>query len=71
MKIISYGHIKPKQMTCKCCNAVFEYLPRDIETFHPGTQHAKNFVRCPVCGNVSWVNDMLIKHEKYAVFAEK
>lgn len=70
MRIVSYGHIKPKFMACSGCGAELEYLPRDIETMRPGTPHAKNFVRCPVCGHITWVNDMLIKHDKYAVFAD-
>ena len=71
MKIISYGHVKPKEMLCSNCGATYEYLPRDIETFRPGTRHAKNFVRCPVCGHVAFVNDMLIKHDEYLVFADE
>ena len=70
MKIISYGHVKPKAMLCRCCGATYEYIPRDIENFRPGTRYAKNFVRCPVCGHATWINDMLIKHEQYTIFAE-
>lgn len=69
MRIISYGHIKPKMMTCGGCGAVFEYLPRDIEIF-TGTRTPKNLVCCPVCGHVTFVNDKLIQHDKYTVFAE-
>ena len=70
MKIVSYGHIKPKEISCNSCGATLEYVPRDIETFRPGTHHAKNFVRCPVCKNAIWVNVMLVKHDKYTVFAD-
>ena len=71
MRILSYGHVKPKQVSCNCCGATLEYVPRDIETFRPGTRHAKNFVRCPVCRSVIWVNDMLVKNDKYMTFAEE
>lgn len=71
MRIVSYGHVKPKEMICKDCGAKYEYLPRDVQTFKPGTSSAKNFVRCPVCGNVAFVNIMLVKHDKYTVFKEE
>lgn len=71
MKIISYGYVQPKKKSCAECGATYEYLPRDIETFRPGTRNAKNFVRCPVCGNIAFVDDMLIKHDKYLVFANE
>lgn len=71
MKILSYGHVKPKIMTCGGCGAVYEYLPRDVETFQPGTKYAKNFVKCPVCRHTTWIDVMLIKHDKYLVFKEE
>ena len=71
MRIISYGHVKPKTMFCSCCGAVFEYLPRDIQNFRPGTPAARNFVRCPVCGHITWVKDVLVKHDKYLTFADE
>ena len=70
MRILSYGKVKPRTMICNCCDAKYEYVPRDIEVWRPGTQHSKNYVRCPACGNVNWVNVMLIKHDKYRVFKE-
>ena len=71
MKIIAYGHVKPKAMLCNGCGAKYEYVPRDVEVWHPGTAHAKNYVRCPVCGHITWVNVMLIKHDKYTTFKEE
>lgn len=68
MKILSYGHVKPKQQFCGGCGATYEYVPRDIETLHAGTSHAKNFVRCPVCGHAEWITETLVKHEKYVTF---
>ena len=71
MRIISYGHIKPKIMFCGGCGATYEYLPRDVQEFRPGIKFSKNFVKCPVCGHATWVNDMLIKHADYVIFADE
>lgn len=71
MKIISYGHVKPKETVCSTCGAQYEYVPRDIDVWRPGTKQAKAYVRCPVCGNITWVDVMLVKHANYTTFKEE
>ena len=69
MKIISYGHVKPKEKMCAGCGAVYEYLPKDIQNFNSGAKD-RNFVKCPVCGKVAWVDDVLIRHSDYVIFQD-
>lgn len=45
MRIIEYGHIKPKEIKCNHCGAVLEYLPNDLENW----SDYYCFLRCPVC----------------------
>lgn len=54
MKIIEYGHIKPKEVKCSHCGAILEYVPMDLEYWG---DH-RYFLRCPVCrGNITSDND--------------
>lgn len=54
MKIISYGNIKPKRLTCPSCEAVFEYERTDekrgrhIPLENEG-MNAVYYVCCPAC----------------------
>jgi hypothetical protein len=70
MEIVSYGHIKPKEEFCSSCGATLRYVPRDVQTFHPGTPNAKNFIRCPICGSPIFVNVTFAKNDKYITFAD-
>jgi hypothetical protein len=70
MKILSYGHVKPKEKMCAGCGAVYEYLPRDVQSLGSGTTKVRNFVKCPVCGHTSLVDDVLIKHSDYVIFQD-
>ena len=46
MRIVEYGHIKPRQVRCKRCGALLEYTDRDLISI------IKRYIlRCPVCGN--------------------
>ena len=45
MKIIEYGHIKPKEVKCNHCGAVLEYVPNDLQHWTNYTY----FLICPVC----------------------
>lgn len=44
MKIIEYGHIKPKEVKCKYCGAILEYVPTDVNVFED-----LYILVCPVC----------------------
>lgn len=61
MRIVRYGHIKPKIIKCNSCGAILEYVPKDIKAC--GTY----CLECPVCkeyirknndGNRFTVNDL-------------
>ena len=45
MKIIEYGHIKPREITCNGCGAILEYTDVDLTLLV-----SKYAVKCPVCG---------------------
>ena len=54
MKIIEYGHIKPKEVKCNHCGAVLEYVPNDFQHW----TYEKYYLICPVCrGNILRDND--------------
>ena len=36
MRVIEYGHIKPKQLKCNNCGCIFEYVPKDLKTYSKG-----------------------------------
>ena len=57
MKIISYGNIKPKRLTCPFCEAVFEYVQMDEERCRCAIPEGEYViigycVLCPVCQKV-------------------
>ena len=70
MEIISYGHIKAKQEFCNGCGATIKYVPRDVQTFKPGTAQSKTYVRCPICGSTIFVDVTFAKNDKYITFAD-
>ena len=45
MRVIEYGHIKPKQVKCNYCGAVLEYTDFDLSM----TRIGKYVLKCPVC----------------------
>lgn len=47
MRIVEYGHIKPREVKCNHCGAILEYL--DIDLRHVGDVY---FLVCPVCDKV-------------------
>ena len=71
MKIISYGHIKPKVMRCGGCGAVFEFLPRDVKNKNTGSSKSNNYINCPVCGHTISLSVRLKWHDKYLIFAKE
>lgn len=56
MKVINYGEVKPKELTCKGCSSQLEYTPYDVK-FHSKRFKVYNYVVCPVCGKWCYVND--------------
>lgn len=70
MEIVSYGHIKPKEEFCSSCGATLKYIPRDIQTWKPGTPNSRNFIRCPICGSPIFVDVTFAKNDKYITFAD-
>ena len=63
MKIIEYGHIKPKIIKCNHCGAILEYVPKDFKIF----REERFYLTCPVCkmnihknneGQLFTVNDL-------------
>ena len=47
MKILEYGHIKPKEVKCSHCGAILEFCNIDL-TYMSG----KYYIYCPVCGKI-------------------
>ena len=45
MRIVEYGHLKPKIVKCNHCGAILEYVPNDLEMW----SDCVDFLRCPVC----------------------
>lgn len=44
MRVIEYGHIKPKQIKCSNCGCILEYVPKDLKTYTTGY-----YILCPIC----------------------
>lgn len=54
MRVVEYGHIKPKVVKCNHCGCILEYVPNDLQYW----ADYKYFLRCPVCkGNIFKDND--------------
>lgn len=53
MKIISYGHLEQKRLTCANCETIMEYDIRDInwteEYPEEDVKIRRAFVVCPIC----------------------
>ena len=50
MRIVEYGHIKPKEVKCNHCGAVLEYIPNDLLIHRINDRYC---IVCPVCkGNI-------------------
>ena len=45
MRIVEYGHIKPKEIKCNYCGAILEYTFCDLKYW---TDDAC-YLKCPVC----------------------
>jgi hypothetical protein len=69
MEIVSYGHIKPREEFCNNCGATLKYVPRDVQTWKPGTHSSKTYIRCPVCGSPIFIDVAFAKNDKYITFA--
>lgn len=53
MRIVEYGHIKPKNVKCNHCGAVLEYVPKDFKCWRDII-----YLQCPVCkGNITTDNN--------------
>lgn len=56
MRVLEYGHIKPRYAFCPGCGAILEFNKSDmrvsITALHKGFQNdGKDYVvNCPVCG---------------------
>ena len=51
MKIIEYGHIKPKIVKCNHCGAILEYVQKDLKETYFRPRHERILcLVCPVCG---------------------
>lgn len=46
MEVISYRHVKPREVFCNHCGAELRYLFTDVKTRNGN----KYYVTCPVCG---------------------
>ena len=54
MRIVEYGHIKPKEVKCNHCGAILEYIPDDLKHW-TGDWH---YLICPICrGRIMADND--------------
>ena len=45
MKVVEYGHIKPKEVKCNHCGAILEYIPNDLKHWTDDWY----YIVCPVC----------------------
>ena len=58
MRIVEYGHIKPKYAFCRGCGAILEFTAAESSlsklTLQKGHQNNGKdcFVRCPACSRV-------------------
>lgn len=58
MKIIKYGERPPKRVTCDGCDAVIEYILKDLtEELRFDGEGINHFFRCPLCGVKIYVGD--------------
>lgn len=46
MRILEYGHIKPKEVKCNHCGTVLEYIPNDLLIHRINDRY---YIVCPVC----------------------
>lgn len=46
MRIVEYGHIKPRVVKCNHCGAILEYVPKDIKSIASMLHY---FLECPIC----------------------
>lgn len=44
MRIVEYGHIKPKMTKCNHCGAILEYVPNDFKWLK-----GIYYLTCPIC----------------------
>ena len=56
MKVILYGHIKPKSLKCVGCGALLEYVPKDVKN-RSNLIDDFQYIRCPVCGKTLYVGE--------------
>ena len=59
MRVIEYGHIKPKEVKCNHCGAILEYVDNDLK-YCSGTY----YLVCPVCRRSISTDDNGIKFVK-------
>lgn len=52
MRIVEYGHIKPKEVKCNHCGAILEYVPNDLMIVRD-----TYLLVCPVCESPIIRND--------------
>lgn len=52
MRVIEYGHIKPKEVKCNHCGTILEYVPYDLITYSKGY-----YLLCPICGKRIFTNN--------------
>lgn len=44
MRVLEYGHIKPKEVKCNHCGAILEYVGSDLKYSSDGY-----YLTCPIC----------------------
>ena len=63
MKVVEYGHIKPKYVFCHGCGAILEFTPADQHisnrSLQKGIQNdGKDYIiQCPVCTRATYDSD--------------
>lgn len=51
MRLVEYGHLKPKIVKCNHCGAILEYVPQDLNKTYYRLRHEWILcLACPVCG---------------------
>lgn len=50
MRILSYGHITPKQIVCNHCGATLEYTDADVRLKTPDRFTSFRTLQCACCG---------------------
>lgn len=65
MKIISYGHLEQKRLTCPDCETIMEYDIRDInwteEYPDKDVKIRRVFVVCPICKKPIEIRELGVK----------